>query len=108
MRKTLLKTALVAAFLSTSGTAMADHNSPMGEGWARMPNDIHNTRVETRGDNTAFRDFVRRGKGADTTNRFLTDTSSGSRLDRSSHSDPSARMAGTRSSSNAKARGGRR
>jgi hypothetical protein len=53
-----------------SGTALADHNSKWGEGWAKMPNDIHNTRIETRGDNTTFRDFVRYGNGATSDNRF--------------------------------------
>ena len=37
----------------------------------------HNTRVETRGDNTAFRDFVRQGNGADSVNRFSTIDSRG-------------------------------
>jgi len=49
---------------------LADHNSKWGEGWANMPNDIHNTRIDTRGDNDAFRDFVRYGNGADSVNRF--------------------------------------
>lgn len=53
--------------------ALADHNSKWGEGWANMPNDIHNTRIDTRGDNTTFRDFVRRGNGADSVNRYSTD-----------------------------------
>ena len=53
---------------------LADHNSPHGAGWARMPNDIHNTRIDTQGDNTAFRDFVRYGNGASSTNRFLSDS----------------------------------
>jgi hypothetical protein len=56
----------ILAFLSTP--ALADHNSKWGEGWANMPNDIHNTRIDTRGDNTAFRDFVRQGNGAATDN----------------------------------------
>jgi hypothetical protein len=38
-----------------------------------MPNDIHNTRVDTLGDNTTFRDFVRQGNGASSVNRYLTD-----------------------------------
>lgn len=53
--------------------AHADHMSPWGEGWANMPNDIHNTRLDLRDDNDAFRDFVQYGEGADTTNRWLTD-----------------------------------
>ncbi|MEA3275802.1 MAG: hypothetical protein U9Q81_11040 [Pseudomonadota bacterium] len=78
---------LVAPFLFVGVTlfaqqaAFADHNSPHGAGWARMPNDIHNTRIETRGDNTAFRDFVRYGNGASSVNRYLSDsdTSAGGR-----------------------------
>ena len=58
--------------------ASADHNSIWGEGWANMPNDIHNTRIETLNsrDQAAFRDFVRYGNGATSTNRFLSDSPS--------------------------------
>lgn len=52
--------------------AMADHNSPNGEGWANMPNDIHNMRIDTLdGDDDIFIDFVSQGDGADLVNRFL-------------------------------------
>ncbi|MGB5663649.1 hypothetical protein [Eudoraea sp.] len=71
----LKKSALTLLFITAGSGSMAafgDHNSKWGEGWANMPNDIHNTRVETRGDNTAFRDFVRQGNGADSVNRFST------------------------------------
>ncbi|MFN3544469.1 MAG: hypothetical protein ACK4UX_06425 [Thiobacillus sp.] len=54
-----------------SASAFADHNSPNGAGWANMPNDIHNTRIEDNLSGTAFRDFVRQGAGAATTNRYL-------------------------------------
>ncbi len=67
---------LFSAALLTSTAATADHNSRWGAGWARMPNDIHNTRIDTRGDNTAFRDFVRRGNGAESVNRFEPSTGS--------------------------------
>ncbi len=67
MRSRFLTITLVAGLLS--GPAFSDHNSKWGEGWANMPNDIHNTRIDTRGDNTAFRDFVRYGNGADSDNR---------------------------------------
>jgi len=77
MRKSLLTLALAATFGLANQAAMADHNSIHGEGWARMPNDIHNTRIDTLGDSTAFRDFVRYGNGADSTNRFLTDRRGG-------------------------------
>jgi hypothetical protein len=55
--------------------ASADHNSPNGEGWANMPNDIHNTRMDTKetDDNEAFRDFVKYGEGSDSENRFDSD-----------------------------------
>lgn len=68
----------IAALLSAS--AMADHNSPNGSGWANMPNDIHNTRIEDGLSGTEFRDFVAKGAGADTVNRYLdsSTTQSGS------------------------------
>lgn len=55
--------------------AIADHNSKNGEGWANMPNDIHNTRIETleSNDNEAFRDLVKYGEGSESVNRFDTD-----------------------------------
>jgi hypothetical protein len=54
-----------------SASALADHNSIKGAGWANMPNDIHNTRIEDGLSGTEFRDFVRQGTGADTVNRYL-------------------------------------
>jgi len=67
-----LITLAAAAGLIGAGPVLADHNSKNGEGWANMPNDIHNTRVETRenDDNAAFRDFVKYGEGSKTVNRF--------------------------------------
>jgi hypothetical protein len=64
-----------AAILLCAAPAIADHNSKQGEGWANMPNDIHNTRVETleTSDNEAFRDFVKYGEGSESVNRFDTD-----------------------------------
>lgn len=44
---------LTSAALLFSAQAFADHNSKNGEGWANMPNDIHNTRIETRGGDDA-------------------------------------------------------
>ena len=69
---------ILFASMLASPLAFADHNSPHGAGWANMPNDVHNMRVETResGDYEAFRDFVRFGGGAQTPNRFLLDSSS--------------------------------
>lgn len=73
MRPRIALITTVAAGLLASGPSLADHNSKHGAGWARMPNDIHNTRIDTRGvDNEAFRDFVRYGNGADSVNRFPT------------------------------------
>ena len=59
----------LAALFSVS--ALADHNSIQGAGWANMPNDIHNTRIEDGLSGTEFRDFVRQGAGVDTVNRYL-------------------------------------
>ena len=74
MAKSKLYHLVVTLSLAVAGIAQADHNSAWGEGWANMPNDIHNTRIDTRDDDTdAFIDFVRMGSGADSDNRFLTD-----------------------------------
>src|SRR3569623_1285536 len=62
----------LAALFSVS--ALADHTSPMGAGWANMPNDIHNTQIEDDRSGAELSDFVRQGAGADTVNRYL-DTS---------------------------------
>jgi hypothetical protein len=59
----------LAALVSVS--ALADHNSPWGAGWANMPNDIHNARIEDGLSSTEFSDFVRQGAGATTVNRYL-------------------------------------
>jgi len=64
----------LAALFSVS--ALADHNSPNGAGWANMPNDIHNTRIEDDLSGTEFSDFVRQGAGAATVNRYLDTTTS--------------------------------
>lgn len=73
IKPSIVVAGLLLAGLS-GGPARADHNSPFGEGFANMPNDIHNTRVDSReeDDNEAFVDFVRFGEGAKTINRFLT------------------------------------
>ena len=70
MKNTTTKLATLAFATLAAGTVLADHNSPMGEGWANMPNDIHNTRIETKGDNETFREFVKQGAGADSVNRY--------------------------------------
>lgn len=53
---------------------LADHNSVKGAGWANMPNDIHNTRIEDDLSSTEFSNFVRMGGGADSVNRYLDST----------------------------------
>lgn len=72
MRKQSVITAVATTFLVAAAPGFADHNSKDGEGTANMPNDIHNTRVETleTNDQAAFRDFVRYGEGSKTVNRF--------------------------------------
>lgn len=62
----------LAALVSVS--ALADHNSPNGAGWANMPNDVHNTRIEDGLSNQEFSAFVRQGGGADSVNRYLDTT----------------------------------
>ena len=62
----------LAALFSVS--ALADHNSPMGAGWANMPNDIHNIQIEDDLSGSEFSDVVRQGAGADTVNRYLDST----------------------------------
>jgi hypothetical protein len=75
MRTKLIAISAATAFVMTAAPAFADHNSKNGEGTANMPNDIHNTRVETleANDNEAFRDFVKYGEGSDSVNRFESD-----------------------------------
>lgn len=76
MKLNIAASAAATLILAAAGTALADHNSKNGEGWANMPNDIHNTRIETKeaNDNEAFRDFVKYGEGSRTENRFATDS----------------------------------
>ena len=75
MKRSLIPLSILCGAMAASGAALADHNSKNGEGWANMPNDIHNTRIETRetDDNEAFRDFVKYGEGSTSENRFTTD-----------------------------------
>lgn len=76
-------TAIFAATVVALGTgpAIADHNSKDGEGTANMPNDIHNTRIDTMEaeDNEAFREFVRYGEGSESVNRFDSDDTTAKR-----------------------------
>jgi hypothetical protein len=75
MERKLTTLAVLTGTLLAAGNVLADHNSKNGEGWANMPNDIHNTRIETReaDDNEAFREFVKYGNGSTTENRFASD-----------------------------------
>lgn len=74
-RKTHKALTIVALLGSlTALPALADHNSVWGAGWANMPNDIHNTRIEDDLDQDEWTDFVQYGEGADTVNPYL-DTS---------------------------------
>jgi len=75
MKRSLIPLSILCGAMAASGTALADHNSKNGEGWANMPNDIHNTRIETReaDDNEAFRDFVKYGEGSTSVNRFASE-----------------------------------
>ncbi|MCL7744350.1 hypothetical protein LV476_05210 [Guyparkeria hydrothermalis] len=71
--KTIAPALLATAAFLTSGVALADHNSPTGAGTANMPNDIHNTRIDTLDDSDSFVAFVQGGGGADSVNRYLDD-----------------------------------
>ena len=64
-----------------SSPVIADHNSKNGDGWANMPNDIHNTRMETReaDDNDAFKDFVKYGEGSESVNSLDSDDTTAKR-----------------------------
>ena len=75
MKACYLAIGVASAIAFGASPAFADHNSPNEEGWANMPNDIHNTRMDTMesGDSEAFRDFVKYGEGADSVNRFASD-----------------------------------
>jgi hypothetical protein len=79
----------LAALLSVS--ALADHNSLNGSGWANMPNDVHNTRIEDGLSGTEFSDFVRQGAGAATVNRYLDSATTVSGADSASSTRGGAR-----------------
>ena len=59
---------ILAGGIFASFSAFADHNSVWGAGWADMPNDIHNTRIED--DDETFLELVLMGGGADSVNRY--------------------------------------
>ena len=115
--RTLLATCITGGMLMTS-TAYADHASPMGAGWANMPNDIHNTRLEDSQEE--FMDLVQNGGGADSVNRYDDDTTTteppGSRTEVQTTTGASAAAGMSRSASRSSmrqsggtmSRGGRR
>jgi hypothetical protein len=72
--KTLLATCLTSGALAIT-SAYADHMSPMGEGWANMPNDVHNTRLDPTVSDEEFTELVQGGDLADEPNRYDDDTS---------------------------------
>ena len=75
MTNRIVTLAVASGLLAIAAPVIADHNSKNGVGWANMPNDIHNMRIETReaNDNEAFKDFVKYGEGSTSENRFATD-----------------------------------
>lgn len=66
MNSKLFPRALLAGLISTAASTvvLADHMSIWGEGWANMPNDIHNLRMEYIDDNDSFVSTVKYGAGA--------------------------------------------
>lgn len=66
MKKRLIQKTLAAGFITLAATsiAQADHMSIWGEGWANMPNEIHNLRMEYKDDNEAFLSEIQYGAGA--------------------------------------------
>lgn len=102
MKTKLIKNAIFAALVSSAVIApyaMADHNSVWGDGWANMPNDIHNTRLDPAVSDTEFMEFVSGGAGAESVNRYVDDDDSTT----TSGSD----MAGSFNQGSAVATGGR-
>ncbi len=86
MLKRLLTPMVLALSIGALSPTHADHNSIWGEGWANMPNDIHDTRIDTLDDDTdTFIDFVRRGSGSASGSGMLaasTDSQGGGSVNR--------------------------
>ena len=83
MKSRSLSLALASVAVALFATsAMADHNSVNGSGWANMPNDIHNIQIEDDLSSTEFRDLVDQGGVRDLPNRYDTDTVSRGGSDR--------------------------
>lgn len=81
MKAKILAIGAASALALGAMPAVADHNSKNGEGSANMPNDIHNTRVETleAADNETFQEFVKYGEGSESDNRFASDDTTAKR-----------------------------
>lgn len=81
MKINTLNNTILAGIVSIafSANVLADHNSPMGAGTAGMQNDIHNTVIEDDLSGSEFMDFVSRGAGAESVNRYSDDTNGNSR-----------------------------
>lgn len=73
---------IVCAAVLSAGTAVrADHNSKNGDGWANMPNAVHDYRIDIRGDtaepmqaqgrNDEFTAWVQHSTGAESVNFTL-------------------------------------
>ncbi|MEJ2060837.1 MAG: hypothetical protein P8Y64_10180 [Gammaproteobacteria bacterium] len=58
MKSRKLSIVVLLGAMGLAPAVWADHNSIWGEGWANMPNDTHDTRIDTLGDNEAFTDYV--------------------------------------------------
>ena len=58
MKRSLIPLSIVCGALAASGAALADHNSKNGEGWANMPNDVHNTRLDPTVSDEEFTELV--------------------------------------------------
>ncbi|MEZ5558221.1 MAG: hypothetical protein R3E86_06690 [Pseudomonadales bacterium] len=69
---------LVLAGTLLAGAAAADQQ-PLGRGLGQHAQRHPQHPIDTRGDNTTFRDFVRYGNGADSVNRYATDDARGRR-----------------------------
>lgn len=75
MLKELLGPVVFILGITAVATVQADHNSVWGEGWANMPNDIHDTRIDTLDDDTdSFIDFVRTGSGSSSGSAMIADS----------------------------------
>jgi len=59
----LIANGVLIAGLGAGSAAFADHMSPWGEDWANMPNDTHDTRIDTLDDEEAWLDYIGASSG---------------------------------------------